>query len=79
MTTVSPKDKFYMKASNTDTKDLEKEIGTIANLIRGVSPFMDTVLIHNDTKKCNVDVAFNNGQMVIRITNPDDEIFTLED
>lgn len=70
---------FDLVNPNGDTKAIDKAIEDVSTIIRGASPFLEKVRIFNKTKGCHVDVCFNRGEVVILVTNPDDERFRLED
>jgi hypothetical protein len=78
MMTVLPGQKQSFRNSPIDQKQMDSAIESITKLIKGSSPLVDEVVVHNNTKRCHVDIAFTTGKVYINITNPEDENFRFE-
>jgi len=78
MMTVAPGQKQSFRNSPLDQKQVEFAVESITKLIRGSSPLVEEVVVHNNTKRCNVDIAFTTGKVHITVTNPEDENFRFE-
>lgn len=78
MISVLPGQSFQFKNPN-QTTDIESLVTEVTRLIRGASPFMDSVQILNKTKYCTVDIAFQSGKLQVIFKNPKDEEFDLNE
>ena len=78
MISVLPGQSFEFKNPNTSS-DVEMVVQEVTRLVRGVSPFVNSVEIINKTKYCTVDIVFQSQKLQIIFKNPKDEEFDLNE
>jgi hypothetical protein len=79
MITVLPGKPFVFKNPNADHFQRQKLIDEATRLIMASSPFVDSIRFINNTKSCQLDVAFNKGEITVTVTNPADQLFDLNE
>lgn len=79
MITVGNHQTYVLKNPNGDKQLTENLIATVTQAIRASQPFIESIHILNKTKHCVVIASILDGKFVVSITNPEDEIFKLEE
>jgi hypothetical protein len=71
---------FELKNPNVDMREVERIVEESKNtIIRAASPFFNTIKFFNKTKKCALHISFSDGNVIVCIENPDDEVFSFND
>jgi hypothetical protein len=78
MISVLPGQSFEFRNPKTPI-DLEDIIEDVSRLIRGASPFVDSIEFLNKTKHGTVDIAFKEQKIQVIFRNPKDEEFDLNE
>jgi len=78
MISVLPGQSFQFK-NPTDKKEIDRIVGETIRLIRGASPFVESIEFLNRTKYCTVDVAFHDKKIQVIFRNPKDDDFDLNE
>ena len=78
MIVVEPGKTFQFKNPNTP-EHIDEIVRQVTRLIRESAPFISGVQVFNQTKSCAVTVNMEDHKIVIRIQNPKDSDFDLNE
>lgn len=74
---VEPGNKFEFNQPNVTPLDRQKLIDTLTVMINQSAPYLEGIVIHNNTKTCKVSASISDRRLHITLTNPQDEEFRL--